>query len=153
MLAEEEIDPQAVQDTLEGLQGEIEEKADGLACVIKDLQAQADAIKKEASVLSERARLKRSQAENLSGYLMKQMQAVGKTKIETTRHMLSIRKTPAAVKIEDEVGFVKWAKAIHGEFLRFKEPEIDKTAVKDALKSGLPVPGAVLENGLKLSIK
>lgn len=35
LLDDEDIDPQAVQDTLESIEGDFEEKADNTACIIK----------------------------------------------------------------------------------------------------------------------
>lgn len=148
-----EIDAQALSDTLEGLSGEIEEKADNVACVIKELLADAEAIKQEADKLIDRAKVKKRYADGLTQYLTRQMQAVGKSKVETHRNVISLRKTPVSVKIADEGAFVQWASLAHEEFLRQKAPEIDKTAVKDALKAGLPVPGAQLQSGVKLQIK
>ena len=46
-----EIPEEAVQDTLEGLEGVFEEKADNIACLIKTLNAEASAIKTERDVL------------------------------------------------------------------------------------------------------
>ena len=39
------------------------------------------------------------------------------------------------------------------EYLRYKEPEPNKTAIKEAIKSGKEVAGAHLEDTLSLQIK
>lgn len=153
MLDQEDPDLQAVADTLEGIAGEIEDKADNLATVIKEYTYLSDALKSEADRLAKRAKAAKSRAEWLSQYLQKNMEAVGKQKIETPRNSLSIKKTPAAVKFSDENAFVAWANLWHEEYLRQKPPEIDRVAVKEALKSGVELPGAALEQGTKLYIK
>lgn len=153
MLDQEEPDLQAVADTLEGLAGEIEEKADNLATVIKEYTYLSDSLKTEADRLAKRAKAAKSRAEWLSQYLQKNMEAVGKQKIETPRNSLSIKKTPAAVKFSDENAFLAWATLDHEEYIRQKAPEIDKTAVKNALKEGKELPGVTLEQGQKLYIK
>ena len=39
------------------------------------------------------------------------------------------------------------------ELLKFKEPELSKTALKTALKAGLTVPGATVKTSFNLQIK
>lgn len=153
MMDDPEIDPQAVQDTLEGLDGDVTEKADGIACIIKDCLSDEAALKAEAKALTDRAKAKKGKAAWLTDYLFRQMQAMGKTEIETARNLLKIKKNPAAVKIEDENAFIAWATSDHEEFLRQAAPEINRAAVKDALRAGQEIPGAALEQAEKLTIK
>ncbi len=153
MLDQEEVDPQAVADTLESLTGEFEEKADNLACIIKDCLSDAEALKNEAAALEARHKTKKAKADWLIGYLYQQMCAVGKREIETTRNLLKIKNTPPSVKIADLNAFIAWATLNHEEFLRQKAPEVDKTAVKNAVRQGRDLPGVTLEGGEKLSIK
>lgn len=153
LLDADEPDLQAVADTLESLSGELEEKADSIATVIKNYTYLSEALKNEAANLTQRAKAARARAQWLVEYLQEHMEAVGKLKIETPRNQLSIRKTPAAVRISDEGAFLAWAQDGHRELLRQPSPEIDKAAVKDALKQGQTLPGATLEQGRKLYIK
>ena len=48
MLYDEDIDEQMVLDTLESIEGDIEDKADGYAKIIKELLGDAEKIKKLA---------------------------------------------------------------------------------------------------------
>lgn len=153
MLEDPEMDFQAVMDTLESISGEFEEKADSTACVVKALDAQARAIKAEADTLSQRAKTMSVRADRLKSYLYQQMSLAGKKKIETARNVLSIRKTPASVRFGDEDKFIQWAVKNHPEYLRQKPPEVDKSAVRDALKAGVQLPGARLESGETFQIK
>lgn len=153
MLNQEEPDLQAVADTLEAMSGEIEEKCDSVATIIKEYTYLSQALKNEADNLAQRAKSARSRAEWLVQYLQSNMEALGKTKIETPRNKLTIRKTPESVRIADESAFLAWATLDHEEFIRQEAPEIDKTAVKNALKEGRELPGATLEQGRKLYIK
>jgi hypothetical protein len=56
-----------------------------------------------------------------------------------------------AVELDD--GFIPWAKAENPELLRYKEPEPDKTAIKNILKDGGTLPHAALVTKQNLSIK
>lgn len=153
-IASGDIPEEAIADTLESIDGEFDEKADNIACYIKSLLSDAQAIKSEEDALAERATAKKRKAESLQNYLYQQFKERGKDKLETPRNVLKIRKNPPAVRIDDETEFIHWAKA-HKEvnLLVFKDPTINKTAVKDALKSGEEIPHAQLVSGEKLTIK
>ena len=153
MLENEEIAPQAVTDTLEGLEGEIDEVADGLACTVKNMLAEAEDIKQEADALKARADRKKKRAADLVKFIQGQMALVGKRKIETPRNLLVIKKTPAAVKVHDETAFWAWANLGNDDFIRQAAPEMDKKAVREALKAGQEIPGVTLESGETLSIQ
>ena len=57
MLYDEDVDEQAILDTLESIEGDIEDKADGYAKIIKELEMQSNARKMEAKRLMESARV------------------------------------------------------------------------------------------------
>ncbi|MBO6015346.1 MAG: siphovirus Gp157 family protein [Oscillospiraceae bacterium] len=146
-LAEDpDADEQAVSDTLEGLEGEIEEKADGYAKVIKTMQAEADAIKTEAARLQERARLLESRSDYLKNRLKYAMELTGKAKIKTTLFSFGIQKNPPSVVLETD--------NIPEQFLIPQPPKVDKTAIKQAITDGHDLSGiAHLEQGTSLRIR
>ena len=143
---------QAALDTLESLEGDIAEKIDSVACMIKDIKGEAAAIKAEADKLAKRAKSKADTAARLTAYLLDNMQALGKTKVETPRSVVSLRKSPEAVVVPDENKFILWANFDHEEFIRSKL-EIDKTAVKQALLNGEKIPGAYIDSKEMVVIK
>ena len=153
-IASGDIPEEAIADTLEALDGEFDEKVDNIACYIKSLLSDAQAIKAEQDALSERAAAKKHKAESLQGYLYQQFKARGKDKLETPRNVLKIRKNPPAVQIDDETAFLAYAKE-HGDlsFIKFTDPTINKAHVKDWLKDGHEYPHAQLVSGEKLMIK
>lgn len=149
----DELPEDAVRDTLEGISAEFDDKADNLACVIKNLLADAEAIKAESDKLSERAKAKKTRAENLTDYLKTQMQTMGKRKLETPRNELSLKTTPPSVKIADEGAFISWAEKNNTDLLSIKPPVPNKTNIKNAIKNGLEIDGVALESGERLSIR
>ena len=110
---------------------------------MKDLLAEAEAIKAEEQALAKR----RKQAENKADWLKRYVaQALEGEKFKTPRVAISYR-TSEAVEILDE-------DLIPEEFLMIKtEYKPDKKAIKDELKVGGEVEGAVLVKRTSLQIK
>ena len=134
-------------DTIEGLEGEIEDKADGYAKVITQLNADATAIKAEEDRLYRRRTTIENRIKNMKSRLQEMMEITGKKKIKTELFSFGIQKNPASVVIDDE-------KMIPTEFLIPQAPKIDKTAIKDALKAGVDMAGAAhLEQTQSLRIR
>jgi len=144
-----DLPPEVIRDTLEGLTGDIQEKAVNVAKFTLDLEAGADAIEAAAKAMTERARRVRKRAESIRSYLLFNMQAAQITKVECPEFVLAVRKNPAAVVISDE-------SQLPAEYLTQPEPPApkpDKKAIKEALQAGREVPGAWLEAGERLEIR
>lgn len=119
-----------------------EEKLENLALWVKDLKAEADAIKAEEKALAERRQAKERKAESIKKYLEKELAG---QKFETSRAVCSFRKS-------QKVNITNVDK-IPDDYLRYKEPEPDKTAIKAAIKDGLTVEGAELIDSVTMTIK
>ena len=143
---------QALRDTLDGIGGELEDKAADIAVIIKEMNAEAAALREEELNLAERRKAKENRVKWLTQYLADNMQAAGLAKVDRPRATLSFRKSKG-VKINDEEGFILWAEeAGQSRFLNVKTT-VNKTAIRDALKAGDELPGAVLEERQSLQIK
>jgi hypothetical protein len=59
------------------------------------------------------------------------------------------------VAVEDEERLISYLQADRdpGRFLRFKDPELKRDEIKKALKDGVEIPGAVLEETEGVVIK
>ena len=132
---------------LDKLQMEREKKLENVACWIKDLKAEAEALKAEKQALAERQKVAENKAESLKKWLAYALQG---EKFKTTKCAISFRKTEA-VEVTDE-GLNNLMKE-HDELLTYKAPEPNKTAIKDALKDGLNVPGVQLVQNVSTIIK
>lgn len=141
-------------DTLDGIEGEIESKAENIACCIKDLRAESAAIATEKKQLDAREKRAKAKIQSLSAYLLETMQRVNLRKISTPRAALSVSDGRLSVKIPDEAGFIKWAQnSGRDDLLNFKAPEISKTAVRSAIEGGEEIPGASLGKTPSITIK
>lgn len=145
---------QAWFDTLSGIEEEFEVKAENIGAYIKALAAAAKDLKTEEEALSKRRRAKEKQAEWLKKYLLESMQAIGRTKIDRPMAVLSVKNCPESVRFEDEKAFINdCMESGHDEYLRYKTPEIDRTAVKEALQHGEKIEGAYLARDQRIDIK
>lgn len=148
-LADMDLDDQTIADTIEGLTGELTVKATNVAMFIRNIESTAEAIKSAEKQMAERRRTLEKRSESVRVYLQRCMESSGITKIESPHFVLTIKKNPDSVIVDDE-------KQIPSEFMRQPEtppPAPDKTAIKAAIKSGVDVPGARLECRNRLDIK
>lgn len=144
-----DIPDEAIADTFALLDAEFDDKADALACIIKELGAEAEAIKAQETALKERRQRKESRAEYLRGLLGESMKRLDKAKIETSRNVISFRKSTALV-IADEEDF----KARHRDLCQVEEVvKIPKKDITDRLKAGEEISGAALETRQNLQIR
>ena len=127
---------------LDALMMEWNDKIEGMALWVKDLKAEADAIKAEEKALAERRQAKERKAESIKAYLEK---VLAGQKFETSRAVCSFRKSQK-VEITD-------LDKIPDDYLRYSAPTADKTAIKAAIKDGLIIEGAELVDSVSMTIK
>ena len=127
---------------LDKLQMEKSEKIENVACWIKDLKAEAEALKAEKMAFAERQRVAENKVESLKRYLA---YALDGQAFKSTRASVSFRTTDK-VEIDDIY-------KLNENYLRYKEPEADKEAIKKAIKSGQTVAGATLVKNTSVIIK
>lgn len=148
-LADLDLDPQTIADTLEGMSGDLEVKAQNVAMFARNLEATAAAIKEAEAAMSARRKAIENRAAGMRSYLLSSMQHAGIEKIECPLFKLAVRENPPAVDIY-EPG------TIPAEFMVTPPPppaSPDKKAIAEAIKAGREVPGARLTRGVRLDIK
>ena len=137
---------------LDALQMERERKLEGVALWVKDLNAEAAAVKEEADKLTAR---KKSLDNKISGLKQWLLYALEGEKLKTAR--CSVYQTHSTkLNVIDEQSVVNWIQTNCDEpeqFLKFSLPEIRKDAVKAELKAGAEIPGAALEMTESVVIK
>jgi len=139
-----EISDEALAE-LESMELAREEKVINWGLYIKGERAEADAVQKQADILSLRAKSHRARADKLEGTLERYLEP--DEKFSDPRVVVKWRKS-SAVEIYDE-------EALPRMFWRQKPtplPEPDKKAVRDAMKLG-EVGGARIEHRHKLVIE
>lgn len=148
-LADLDVPAEVVADTLEGMAGTVEEKSVNVAMFIRNLESSADQMKAVEAEMAKRRKAVENRAASVRRYLFDNMLRCGITKIESPYFNLAIRDNPEAVVIDN-------AGDLPAEYMVQPEtppPSPDKKAIKDAIKSGVVVPGAHIERGQRLEIK
>lgn len=119
-----------------------EEKIDNILCWMRNLEADEKAYAEEEA----RFKAKKTQAKNKRERLKSFTQYIlNGEKFKNEHFSVSYRRSEK-VEVAD-------IKAIPSEFLKIKEPEADKMAIKKAIKDGAEVPGVRLEENVSMIIK
>ena len=92
MLYQDDIDEQMILDTLESIEGNIEDKADNYAKIIKELEIKANARKEEAKRLTDSSKIFENRVKILKSNLYNTMKLTGKTKFATNLFSFNIVK-------------------------------------------------------------
>ena len=139
----------SVSQALDALRMEREAKLENVACWVKNLSAEADAIREEENRLMKRRKAAETKAANLKSWLLAAMTREDGTtdKLKTGRVMVSVKKNPPSTVVDDEA-LLPWAYKTVKEIVAQ-----DKAAIKAAILAGEEVPGAHLEYGRSVIIK
>lgn len=137
MLYQDDIDEQMILDTLESIEGEIEDKADNYAYIITEILNDANACKQEKDRLEKRQKSLENKAKNLKKNLADIMKNTGKTNFKTQLHTFRIQKNGG-----------KRALTIDGDVPREYQKTIienDTDKIRQALENGEELSFAHLE--------
>ena len=143
----EELDEEVFRDTLEGIEGELEIKADGYAKVIAELENREDGLDREIKRLTDRKKAIGTNISRIKGNLEAAMIATGKKKFKTDLFSFGIQKNPPRVVLD------KGIEDIPMDYYIFQDPVADKEKIKAELKAGEKFDFAHLEQDEKLRIK
>jgi len=138
-------------DRLTALQMERERKLEGVALWVKDLNYEAQMVKEEADKLTARKKALDNKIASIKNWLL---WALDGEKLKTPR--CNVYQTHSQkVVIDDEKALIDmFMSSPSGEkFLRMKDPEIDKNALKDSMKQGYEYEFAHLETTESVVIK
>lgn len=92
MMYDSEVDEQTLHDTMDMIMMDIEDKADGYAKIIKNMNADIEALKAEEERLYARRKALENRSKNLKDILEANMREVGMTKFKTALFSFNIQK-------------------------------------------------------------
>ena len=134
----------AKPEDIEALMMEREAALEGMALTVKNLTAEAAAIRAEELALADRRGRLEHRAEKIKGFLQDMLAG---QRLQTPRVAVTYR-TSESVDTTDDF----WVNAPM-DYIRVKDPEPDKAAIKRALKQGIEIPGVVLVTKVNMNIK
>ena len=132
-------------DTLESIEGEIEDKAEGYGKIITQLNADADALAVEIRRLQAKKKVAENAVDRMKHRLQESMDAIGTKTIQTKLFKFRIQKNPPKVVIDRP-------ESVPEAFLIPQEPKLDTKSISEALKRGDMIEWAHLEQGESLRI-
>ncbi len=146
-LAELDLDATTYSDTLESIQGPVQDKLRAVIAYSLDLEIEATGAAAASKRMKERAESLDSRVKWLRDYALRAMEATGLGEISTDEWAAKIAKKPPAVVIADGI-------ELPAEYVRTTvKTEPDKAALKAALTAGAVVPGVSLVAGHRLALK
>lgn len=147
LLENPDIPQQMIEEALNEVGGEIEEKAENIAKLIKSLEADIEGIKREEMRFATRRKVLETRVNNLKYYLQTAMLSVNKNKIKSKLFTINVQPNPASIAIDN-------IDIIPDEYKeKVEEVKADKKKIKEAIKQGIEVPGARLVETKGLRIR
>lgn len=144
-LSDPDMPPQAVYDTLEGIEGELHEKRVAMLLLHKELKAEAVALQEQERSFRARREHVERQTAYLRQWVKQSLEMHRETSLKDMQVEAKIAKTPHKVLIDalDELP--------QGYYRVEKIP--DKDSIKRSIKDGEDIPGARLVQDTTLRIK
>ena len=133
-----EYDKEMLETTLECIDCELEEKADGYARIIRNMEVTIAGLKAEEERLGQRRKAMENGVKGLKENLLFAMQTTGKVKFKTELFSFNVQKNPAKLVLVEGA-------EIPAEYLIEQEPKVDTAGIKEQLKMGEVFDFAKLE--------
>ncbi|HFR3474274.1 TPA: siphovirus Gp157 family protein [Streptococcus suis] len=142
----EGIDEETKLDTLESIDWteQFEEKVENTVKVIKNKEADVDRLKEEIDRLTKRKKSIENDITRLKTGLQGAFEITGHEKVKTLLFTVSLANNQPSVVVDEDLLPKKY-------FIQTLKP--DKTAIKELLKAGKKVKGAVLQESRSLRIR
>lgn len=128
-LLEVEADPAHIEEALQVLDDEIDNKATNIAKVLKSLELSANNLKEEERRFKDRRLAIENNIKNLKDYLQENMESLGRDKIKSDLFTINIQNNPPSLLVEDE-------KEIPDAYWIEQPKKLNKRQLLNDLKSG-----------------
>jgi len=136
-----EATQEMIADTLDGVQGMFEEKAQAVVTIANDFNHNLSILDAEITRLTDMKKSIKTKQDALKEYLRLNMERTGITKIQCDLFTITLRKASQTATINDEG-------ALPDDYVNVKTAvSPDKRAILAALKKGEEIPGAELSIG------
>lgn len=146
-LEDMDLPAEIVEDTLNGLIGDIEEKTKSVVAYMRNIGVDITAMKNAEKEIKERRQRLERREQWIEQYVLNGMETCEISVIETPYFSIKRQKNPPAVNILDADDISDKYKT---EVVSFK---IDKKKIKQDIQDGKAVAGATITQGWRLNVK
>jgi len=149
MMEDPDMDQAIVYDTYAAVAGERSYKFESCVKIIKNLEGDIAAYKKEADDFTKKAKAAEGTIKRIKSMMEWSMRMTDDTKADAGLFKVSLQNNPPSVVLDEQ-----YIENIPEEYLKYKEPEVDKAKIKDDLKAGKDLEGiAHLEQTQSIRIR
>lgn len=150
MILEDELaDDETISGAWEVAQEDLTDKLENCCKYIKNCETEIAGLKAEEERLNARRKAKENAVKRLKELMKMAMLAAGEKKIQCGTFTTSVQNNAPSVVLDEQ-----YIENIPQEYLRIKEPEIDRKKMLEDLKAGKDLEGlAHLEVGQSLRIR
>ena len=149
MFEDETVDQEVLADTLEGVEGEFDDKIESYCKIIKNLESDIEGYKAEAKRLSDKKKSLEKNIENLKANMFNAMKLAKREKIDGKLFKISIQKNGGVLPIILDVDDTS---KLPDDLVRIKE-EADLEKIRALLEKGKCKYAHFGERGESLRIK
>ena len=131
-----ELDSDVLIDTMMNSQEDLKDKLEGYCMFIKQMESDINGIDTEIKRLQDRKAVLKNTIERSKKAMQMAMETAGEKKVKGQIFTISIQANPESVVLDES-----YIENIPPEYLRVKDPEIDKAKLKEDLKNGVNLEG------------
>lgn len=147
LLENPEVDFELIEQSLNIIDEEFNDKADNIAKLMRDIGYDIDALKNEEKRLADRRKALENRHKSLKDYLEQNMRAINKPKFKTTFFSYNIQKNPPSLDVIDE-------SLIPEDYIKTELVKtIDKKTILAELKAGKEIEGCSIKQSESLRIR
>ena len=148
LMEEGTMDEDTLKDALMNSKEELAIKLENYCKFIKNLESDIAGLKEEEKRLASKRKTMENTIDRAKEAMKYAMEAADMEKVKGTLFTITIQANPEKVVMETED-----VSSIPADYLRTKEPEIDKAKIKEDLKAGVELSFAHLEKSRGVRIR
>ena len=136
MIEDETVSEEDILDAWNNQTDDLKEKFENCCKYIKNVESDIAGLKEEEARLKAKRKALENSIERFKSLMHETMNAAGEKKLPCGTFTVSLQKNPESVVMDEP-----HIENIPEEYLKFKEPEIDRAKLKEHLKAGVDLEG------------
>lgn len=149
MIEDETVSDEDILDAWNNQTDDLKDKFENCCKYIKNVESDIAGLKEEEKRLHDKRKSLENSIERFKGLMHEAMNAAGEKKLPCGTFTVSLQKNPESVVMDEQ-----YIENIPEEYLKYKDPEIDRAKIKEHLKAGVNLEGiAHLEQSEGLRIR